>query len=312
MKTVHTVCGRVETSTLGHCQMHEHLYVEAGPATERYPALLIDDAEKSAAELITYRQAGGRSVVDCQPGFGAGRNASVLRRLSEGSGVHIVAVTGYHLPHFYAPDSEILNSSENELFEKFLDELENGCVEDRSVFPGAVKAALGKEGCQGAAEGCFRAAARAAAAKNVPLIVHTEKGTGAVKAVGIARDAGLSVNRIVICHVDRQAADFVPHDEVAATGAMLDYDTIGRFKYHDDASEIELIRHMIQTGHTDQLLLSLDTTRQRLGTYGGEINLNYILERFLNDLSAAGVNVEVILRITVNNPQKVFLDQTEE
>ena len=306
MKTVQTVLGRISTDALGHCQIHEHLYVEAGPATERYPALLIDDVEKSAAELTAYRQAGGGSVVDCQPGFGAGRNASALRRMSEESGVHIVTVTGYHLPHFYEPDSVILNAGEDELYDMFLDELENGCVEDRSVIPGAVKSALGKDGCTGDAEARFRAAARAAACAGVPLIVHTEKGAGAVKAVGIAREAGVPVNRIVICHADRQASDYAPHDEIAVTGVMLDYDTIGRFKYHDDESEVRLIRHMIETGHGNQLLLSLDTTRERLGAYGGSVNLNYILERFLNDLSAAGVNAETILQITATNPEEIF------
>ena len=87
---------------------------------------------------------------------------------------------------------------------------------------------------------------------------------------------------------------------------MLDYDTIGRFKYHDDESEIALIRHMIENGHADQLLLSLDTTRERLGAYGGKISLNYIIERFAKLLLDAGVSETEIRRITIDNPKRVF------
>ena len=68
-----------------------------------------------------------------------------------------------------------------------------------------------------------------------------------------------------------QAADFGPHDAIAATGVYLDYDTIGRFKYHSDEEEVALLRHMCERGYTQRLLLSLDTTAQRMAAYGGDV-----------------------------------------
>ncbi len=38
MKTVQTVTGEAPISQLGHCQMHEHLFVAEGPATRKNPA----------------------------------------------------------------------------------------------------------------------------------------------------------------------------------------------------------------------------------------------------------------------------------
>lgn len=49
-----------------------------------------------------------------------------------------------------------------------------------------------------------------------------------------------------------------------------------------------LLRHMCERGYAQRLLLSLDTTAQRMAAYGGEISLCYLLERFLPRLEAAG------------------------
>ena len=305
MRAVQTVCGPVLPTELGHFQMHEHLFVSEGPGTRRFPALLADDCARSAREAAHYVSQGGGGFLDAQP-VDAGRNAAMLRDISRASGAKIVCVTGYHLPHFYPEEHWIHTGDEETLFARFRDELQNGCAECREVRPGAVKAALGKEGLDARAKVKLRAAARAAAEADVPIVIHTEKGVGGVEAVELCREAGLVPARILLCHVDRQADDFAPHDAIAATGAMLEYDTIGRFKYHDDTSEIQLIRHMIEGGHLNQLLLSLDTTNQRLRTYGGEIGLDYILNVFLPALRAVGVTEEQLRTMTIENPSRAF------
>ena len=293
--------------SLGHCQLHEHLFVSAGPATEKNPALLIDNPAYSARELAAYARAGGGCVLDAQPG-GAGRNAAVLRDISLRTGVAVIAVTGYHTDAFYREDDELLQAYGQELTERFLRELREGCREAPDVYPGAVKAALNRDGCQGRTRERFLAAARAAREADVPLIVHTEAGAGAVEAAELALMEGLAAHRVVICHADRRADDFGHHEAIAETGVMLEYDTIHRLKYHDDASEIRLIRHMLEKGRAGQLLLSLDPTRARLRSYGGDIGLDYILNTFAPALENSGIPAETIHQITHENPKRVFDD----
>ncbi len=308
MGAVQTVLGTVEKNGLGHCQMHEHVFVAAGPATEKFSALLIDDEALSAQELDAYRKAGGGMILDAQPG-GAGRNAQALRRMSEKSEVHIVCVTGFHLPMFYPADSLIRAESEEALYERFLGELTLGCRDERGGEPvraGAVKAALSAEGCVGRLAVQLRAAARAAAEAEAPLLLHTEKGAGALEALALCQECGLAPSRVLVCHVDRQAEDFAPHEAIAKAGAWLEYDTIGRFKYHDDESEFRLIRHMTQLGFGKQLLLSLDTTRERLHSYGGTLGLTYLLETFLPLLQADGLSRTDIEMMTLGNPLRAF------
>ncbi len=308
MPTVETVLGPVPPSRLGHCQAHEHLITGRTPAAERNPALRIDDEEKSRLELQDYRAAGGGAVLDAQPG-GAGRDALALSRISRMSGVAIVTVTGYHRPLFYPADAALFAESEAVLFERFLMELTVGVADGGrrlSIRAGAVKAALGAESLSGRAGEMLRAAARAAARANAALVLHTEAGTDAVAAVGLCERAGLDPARVLLCHLDRQAEDFRPHEAAAMTGAYLEYDTIGRFKYHDDEREARLILHMMEKGYRDRLLLSLDTTAERLGRYGGAISLTYLIERFLPRLRAAGVPEEDLLAITRTNPARAL------
>ena len=152
----------------------------------------------------------------------------------------------------------------------------------------------------------LRAAARAAVRCGVPLMLHTERGENTLPALELCFRAGLTPERLIVCHVDRQAADFGPHDAIAATGVYLDYDTIGRFKYHSDEEEVALLWHMCERGYTQRLLLSLDTTDQRMAAYGGEISLCYLLERFLPRLEAAGFPPGTLADFTVLNCRRLF------
>ena len=113
-----------------------------------------------------------------------------------------------------------------------------------------------------------------------------------------------------MCHVDRQAEDFSVHEAVAKTGAYLEYDTIGRFKYHDDPKRNPTDPSHARTRAWDKLLLALDTTAARLQSYGGEIGLTYLLEHFLPSLRRQGVSEEEIAQMTRRNPAKALRLET--
>ena len=311
---VQTLCGRIAPEELGHCQIHEHIWVRPTPMSEKNPALAICDYEKSLQELKNYKARGGCSFVDAQP-VGAGRDAETLQKLSKESGVHIVGCTGFHLLGFYPENSWIHALDEDLLFNLYCSELEEGMLpwtgdetvppDDRTdILAGMVKAAIPADGATGRYETLLRAGARAAAHCGVPLMMHTESGKNAPAAVQICLDCGMKAENIIVCHVDRQAKDFAPHDAVAKLGVYLDYDTVGRFKYHSDAEEVALLQHMMP--YADRILLALDTTAARLGTYNGEIDLNYIFDSFFPLLEQAGFHKETIQNYTVSNCRNLF------
>ncbi len=316
MSYLQTVLGRFDTNALEHGQIHEHIFTLATPMSDINPALRADSFEKSLSELILYRQSGGSFICDAQP-LAAGRDAQMLSKLSAESGVAITASTGYHLLGFYPDNSWLHALEEDELFELFcleikkgmLPKCETGAVRPRihtDICAGMIKAAIPKEGAIERYEVLFRAASQAAAYTGVPLMLHTEAGEGAVDAIKLAISLGVNPQKMVICHVDRQASDFAKHEAIAQTGVYLDYDTIARFKYHSDEDEVKLIKHMILKGYESSILLALDTTAARLSSYGGSIGLNYILDTFIPMLRAKGVSDHSITCMTVSNLKELF------
>lgn len=316
MDRVWSVCGDIAPDNLGYCQIHEHIFVRPTPASEKNPVLRIDSFDRSLTELNTYRAAGGVSLVDAQP-VAAGRDALMLRELSRQSGVTIIASTGYHLLDFYPEDCWIHALDETELFELYRSELKEGMLlwdgdaarrpeRAEDLRAGLVKAAIPAEGPVGRYEILLRAAARAAAETGVPLMLHTEYGRCADRAVELCFAAGMAPSKIIVCHVDRQAKDMSVHDGIAALGVWLDYDTVGRFKYHSDEEELSLLRHATQAGYAERVLLALDTTAGRLSAYNGEIGLDYLLTRFLPLLRQSGFSEEILRGFNNENCRRLF------
>ena len=295
---IQTVCGRISPAELGHCQVHEHIFVRPTPMAKSNPALCFCDYTLSLEELRAYKAAGGCAIGDAQPVF-AGRSADALYQLSRESGVSIIASTGFHLDGFY--NGEEFFRSEDKLFDHFCRELTEG-MDGSAAKAGMVKAAIPREGAVGHYRTALTAAAGAAAQCGAALMLHTEAGENAENAVELCCRAGLESGRILLCHADRDAKNIARHKALAAMGVYMEYDTIGRFKYHGDDEEINLIGEMLAAGYGDKLLLSLDTTRARLGAYGGDISLTYILDSFLPRLEKAGVSSAAIRKMTVDNP----------
>ena len=313
MGTVRTVAGDIAPEKLGFTQSHEHLFLAKGRSWEVNPALCIDDPERSLAELLSYREAGGRSLVDAQP-VGCGRSARVLRALSEKSGVGIVASTGFHKAVFYPSDHWLFSMPEEELRALYIRELTVGMAEDcdnvrpavwTDIRAGQVKAALDACGLEGPYEKLFRAACGAAAETGAPLMIHVERGADAPALADFLEAEGLAPGRMIFCHLDRAEPDLEVHKRLAARGCFLEYDTIGRFKYHSDEREAEILLELAAAGHAGRILLSLDTTRARLRAYGGEPGLDYLIRVFLPLLRERG-GEELARRAMLENPPRAL------
>lgn len=316
MASVQSVCGSVKPGALGHCQIHEHIFLCRTPMAGKNPALQFDSFDRSLTELRRYRDAGGCSLVDAQP-VAAGRDGAMLERLSRESGVTVIACTGYHLLPFYDANCWVHHLDEEGLYALYCGELETGLLprlsdpsqKPETVLPvraGLVKAAIPAEGPVGRYAILLRAAARAAAGAGVPLMLHTERGLRAREALDICFAAGMRREKLIVCHADRQAADWSVHDAIAAAGVYLDYDTVARGKYHSDEEEVSLLRHAAEAGYAGRILLALDTTAQRMTAYGGEIGLDHLLKRFLPRLRQAGFSEETVSGFNRANCRRLF------
>ena len=134
------------------------------------------------------------------------------------------------------------------------------------------------------------------------IMLHTE-GTDVLETIDLlAGELGVPENKLLVCHVDRQAEDYSIHEAVANTGVYMEYDTITLFEFHNVASEVKLLRHMIEKGYLKQLLLSTDPTTDRLKSYKGTVGIDYILTEFIPILQESGFSDDEIYQMTHTNP----------
>ncbi len=301
---IRTVLGDIPGDALGHAQCHEHLFIEKGVSFSINPALYMADAAQTNAELLTYKKSGGRAVVDAQPVY-CGRMAGALTDASSRSGVHIVATTGFHKTLFYGPDSPIFVQTEQQLADTFISEVREGMLDVSGIRIGAkagiLKAGLDERGISPVYDKLIHAVIAAANETAAPILIHTDPNTDVLGLLRMFMDAGVFADRITVCHLCRSKYDFSYHKEVLSTGAFLCYDSVNRLKYISHEQLIALIIEMLSCGYEDQLLLSLDTTRERLRAYGGSMGLDYILKTFIPMLHEHGIPEHAIAAMTEKN-----------
>ncbi len=311
---IQTVLGSISQHELGYCQCHEHLFIRKGKSYDINRALYMDDLDKSARELLLYKESGGTSIVDAQP-VGCGRMADYLLRASQDSGINIIASTGFHKLVFYEADHWIYKISQNQLTQLFLDEIQIGMFADgdsgkpllrTGAKAGIIKTAVEGNGVDGKHKKLFSSAAEASLLTGAPVMCHMENRHDALSVVRFLTDLKVPASGIILCHLDRACYDPSFHMEMVQTGVFLEYDTIGRPKYHSDEIEIELLKKLIGSGYQSQILVGLDTTNQRLSSYGGTIGLDYILNDFIFKMLNAGISRQEINKLTCENPAKAL------
>ncbi|MCB0154926.1 MAG: hypothetical protein KDF65_09015 [Anaerolineae bacterium] len=310
---VMTVTGPVRPADLGLTDGHTHTWIEPVAGTRPGLPLLFDQA-RITAELIEYREAGGGSLVDCQPG-GCGRNGEIMREMSQASGVKIVACTGFHLRQYYPADAWIYQRTTGLGAAKdyFIEELTIGLREtqhlSRPVRAGFIKIACEADINQVPAQ-LIEAAARAGVETGVAIEVHTEKGADAEKIAQRLEQYGFPLTKLVICHIDKQP-DFALHAELAEAGVTLEYDTFYRTKYQPERNVWPLLEKMIAIGLSQRVIIATDMAEAAMwhrlgGTPGQTAFAGQILPR----LQTLGVAEEVIKQLMGQNIANLLAHQT--
>jgi predicted metal-dependent phosphotriesterase family hydrolase len=280
-----TVLGPVPATELGVTDAHDHLFI-------RTPALAgqgFEDLDLSSREVEEGRSTGIRTIVEMTP-IGCGRRPDLLRALSERTAVHVVGATGYHRDAHYPAGHWVYDASVEQLAEPILADLREGMHPadwlDRGLPLDAAKAGVIKAGASyqritAAERRRLVAAAIGSNETGAAVLVHLEVGTCGQDVVDLLTSEGVSPDRIILAHLDRNP-DLELHVEIAARGVWLEYDTIGRIKYRPESVLLDLIEGVAAAGHIGRLLLGLDLgMRDYLRAYGGGPGLAYLMEGFV-------------------------------
>lgn len=327
MAHIETVLGPIAPEELGLTAMHEHIQFGM-PGWELDPWVEYDRAvefEKIKNDLVGFREAGGRTLVDCS-GMTTGRDVEFYQNLSRSSGVHIVACTGFWADPAIPPHMKETGQQPHgvplkgvDFFtELFLSELTQGMIMSEmrrsKSKAGIIKVAIDSfaEKPAPVEEIMFRAAARAA--KHTGAAVTTHGITHARRQMEIFREEGLDPSRIIIGHCSAgYAIDLERDKEIARWGAYVGYDHIGyepttsnaRYALPDER-RVELVKAMVEAGFVERIIISCDTNGRSLSRPTPQHTYAYLLRSFVPRLRQAGITEEQIHTMLVENPRRIL------
>jgi len=306
-----TVTGMVPVEDIGLADGHGHAWIKPPEGVAPDARLELDDYAAIEAELNEFHAAGGSAIVDCQPG-GCGRDARMLVRLAEATGLYITATTGFHRQWYYPPESWLWSASEAAAEDYFVEELTLGMRETEGTVP-ATTVKVGYEGdLEGQSRVLMEAAAEAARQTGAPILCHTERGKNVEALPLFFDDRGVAADRLYLCHVDKRP-DIGLHRELAQGGILLGYDTFIRPEYDPEQRAWPLLQEMVADGLGHGVAICLDLGRpSRWRHTGGQPGPLALPEQIVPRLRAEGISEEVIGQLTGQNVARRLVWQTPE
>jgi 5-phospho-D-xylono-1,4-lactonase len=304
-----TVTGPRPVSVLGVVDAHDHLLIDS----PGIPAQAFTDVDRAIDEVREGQASGIGTIVEMTP-IGLGRNPAGLRAIAEATGLALIAASGYHRDTHYPPDAWVHAATVETLQARIVadltlgmhpaDWLDAGLPAD-SARAGAIKGGGSYHHLSASERRRLEAIGGASAATGAAALVHTEIGTHGHEIVELLEASGATSDRIALAHLDRNP-DWELHAEIASRGVTLEYDTIGRTKYHPDSVVLDLIERVAAAGHLDRIVLGLDLgARDYLRAYGGGPGLRYLMTTFVPRLRRR-LGDDAVARILIANPARLY------
>ena len=300
MADVVTVRGPLPADQLGITLPHEHVFIDL--LREYRSNGLLSDEALADLELTAFRDAGGRTIVDCTS-EGLGRDPLALRRVSEATGVQIVMGSGFYRRAYF--DEALLDRmSVDALADRIVRDLTVG-VGDTGIRAGII----GEIGCDrylsALEERVFRAAARAHRATGVTITTHAARWPVGHAQLDLLEEEGVDPGRVIVGHCD-MVPDPGYHLSLARRGAFVQFDTIQGTNDWETQRRIDWIRVLMDAGHERQLLLSHDVCLTTDLAINGGPGYAYLLTGFRPRLVEAGIPALLVDALVTDNPRRAL------
>jgi len=315
VKVVRTVSGDIAPSGLGVTQTHEHLRCDQNLccSTEDFPSnntsMVLTDTELIVDALAEFRSAGGQAIAEMTV-KGLGRDVAVLREISNRTGIHVIATSGFYveacLPAFAR------TASVEALTDFLVRELTEG-ADGTTIRTGILKSGVGRPVIEGVELRCAQAVARAQRVSGVAITTHTSASSrfeilggnlGSLH-LDVFEAEGVDPARVIIGHTDENA-DIRQLLSLAKRGAYVQFDVVGKSHWLLDETRVELLARLVDGGHGDRLLLSTDRCRVSELKIKGGPGYDHLLRTFVPKLRQAGFDEAMMHQILVTNPSRIL------
>jgi phosphotriesterase-related protein len=339
---IQTVLGTVAPDAIGITLPHEHLLIDfevmfAEPAAaadkprarepvslanlgwvrqnfnSNHDNLRLQDEQVAQDEILLFKHAGGRTVVD-PTSTTIGRDPRALARIARATGLNVVMGAGYYVAASHPTDMD----------RRTVDDLAKEMIADVTSGAGDSEIRAGLLGEIGTTypwsaneQKVLRAAVIAQRETGAPLMVHPGRHPAMPMELAqfVQREGG-DLRRTIMCHICRTIAEVRAVIDLAQTGIWLEYDLFGMensfypynpsFDMPNDGGRMSHVLALIAAGHRDQILLSHDIAyKTSLVKYGG-YGYHHLLVNVVPRLRAKGVDDAGLRRLLVENPARAF------
>ncbi len=283
--------------------------------------LILEDEKVAIDEISDLRDEYGIGTIIEVTNIGLGRDITGLKRISEASGIHIVAGAG-----FYTSDSvsdEIRSMSEDQLFDIIVKDIEVG-VDGTDIRAGVIGEVGLSWPIQPFEERMLAASVRAMKHTGVAMTLHSPYY---LRDVSVLREIcdkleimGADMSRVVMGHCDSFTRDPAFIEVASRFECMIQFDMFGfvgfepepmGFSYPPAETLVETIAALVKAGLSDRILISHDNgLKTNMKIYGGR-GYGYISRVILPWLRHVGVDEQAIEQILIKNSQRIFPIKTK-
>ena len=339
---VQTVQGLIDPSEVGATITHEHLLIDFIPVLNELPGasnfkrmmepvsienlwwvrhywnssidnLRLLDVEVAIDEASEFYNAGGSTIVDVTS-IGIGRDPLALQHISRATGLNVVMGGGHYV--YLTHGEDIQNATVDELAEGIIRDVQYG-VGDTGIKTGIIGEIGNSWPWEETEKKTLEAAVMAQRATGAPLLIHPGRDNYAPIQLLEAVDRwGGDLSHTVMGHIERTIFDRGVLDEVAATGAYMNWDLWGHESTFypmnpstymaSDQHRLEQVEHVISNGHVNQILHAHDIcSKHRIKKYGGH-GWDHIIARVVPRMRARGTSQADINTMLVDNPSRML------
>ena len=275
---------------------HEHMVIDLTKG-KNDPDCYLNLYQFALDELKEIKSKGVKRIVDCS-NHGIGVDWQINQKIQEETGLTIINSTGCYKDPFLPQWFD--DKSVEQLAELFLSDLNKGARVIGEI--GTSKDRMTENEKKLFEASCL--AYHKAEVKPV-IITHTTLGSFALQQVQFFKEHDVDLHKVIISHT-ALANNIEMILELLKQGVNIAFDTIGKKKYLPDETRARFIKEAIDNGYRDQLLMSMDLTRQSHLKKNGGVGLSYLIDFFIPELLKLSVKESDIETITCCNFERIL------
>lgn len=264
-------------------------------------------------ELRKFVRLGGKTIVDLTT-IGLGRNIHEIVRLSQVTGLNVIAGTGYYIAASHP--LEVTERNEEWLCSQMITEIDSGI--DGTNYRAGVIGEIGTSSpIHKREEKILCAAAQASNKSGYSIIVHVQPPAWlGHEVLDILFNAGARPERVVLAHMDSTlTSGLAYHREILERGVTIMYDGFGTnwdfpslgLKMPSDEERINAVVALVDENYSERLLLSHDVcTKAHLGLFDGP-GYTHLTETIIPNLVQRGCTRAELDQMTRSNPIRILM-----